>query len=140
MDIPDADYTADLEIESQEFYQLVDEMSIFGDKLEVNCNGEQVKFTGKGNLGAMTAIIKEDDILMYAVEEDADLTVEYRMSYLKTFTCFSRINPVTKLHMSDDKPMKIQFDMQEVQDDDDDEEKEAENYLRFFLAPVAEDF
>ena len=77
---------------------------------------------------------------MYAVEEDADLTVEYRMSYLKTFTCFSRINPVTKLHMSDDKPMKIQFDMQEVQDDDDDEDKEAENYLRFFLAPVVEDF
>ena len=140
MEIPDADYTADLEIESQEFYQLVDEMSIFGDKLEVNCNGEQVKFTGKGNLGAMTAIIKEDDILMYAVEEDADLTVEYRMSYLKTFTCFSRINPVTKLHMSDDKPMKIQFDMDDNVDDDDDEEEGAENYVRFFLAPVVEDF
>ena len=89
----------------------------------------------------MTAIIKEDDILMYAVEEDADLTVEYRMSYLKTFTCFSRINQVTKLHMSDDKPMKIQFDMQDDPGlDDDDEEAEAENYLRFFLAPVVEDF
>ena len=48
---------------------------------------------------------------MYAVEEDADMTVEYRMSYLKTFTCFSRINAVVKLHMSDDKPMKIQYDM-----------------------------
>ena len=85
MEIPDAEYTADLEIESQEFYHLIDEMSIFGDKLEVNCTGEEVKFTGKGNLGSMTALIKEDDILMYAVEEDADMTVEYRMSYLKTF-------------------------------------------------------
>ena len=66
---------SDLEMDSQEFYQLVDEMSIFGDTLGVNCTEKQVKFTGKGNLGEMTAIIKEDDILMYAVEEDADLTV-----------------------------------------------------------------
>ena len=48
MEIPDADYTADLEIESQEFYQLVDEMSIFGDTLGVNCKYDNVKFTGKG--------------------------------------------------------------------------------------------
>jgi proliferating cell nuclear antigen len=139
MEIPDADYTADLEIESQEFYQLVDEMSIFGDKLEVNCTGEEVKFTGKGNLGSMTALIKEDDILMYAVEEDADMTVEYRMSYLKTFTSFSRINSVVKLHMSKNLPMKIQYDMDDVVDDDD-EDSETQNFVRFFLAPVVEDF
>ena len=34
--------------------------------------------------------------------------------------------------------MKIQYDMEEI--DDEDEEAEAENYLRFFLAPVVEDF
>ena len=45
----------------------------------------------------MTAIIKEDDILMYSVEEEANLGVNYRMSYLKTFTCFSRLNSVVKL-------------------------------------------
>ena len=141
MEIPDADYTADLEMDSQEFYQLVDEMSIFGDKLVVNCTGEEVKFTGKGNLGDMTALIKEDDILMYAVEEEANMTVEYRMSYLKTFTCFSRINSVVKLHMSENLPMKIQYDMDDVVDDDeDDEDIEAKNYVRFFLAPVVEDF
>ena len=138
MEIPDADYTADLEIESQEFYQLVDEMSIFGDTLGVNCKYDNVKFTGKGNLGEMTAVIKEDDILMYAVEEDADMTVNYRMSYLKTITCFSRINAVVKLHMSDDKPMKIQYDMEEI--DEEDEDAKVENYLRFFLAPIVEDF
>ena len=138
MEIPDADYTADLEIESQEFYQLVDEMSIFGDTLGVNCKYDNVKFTGKGNLGEMTAVIKEDDILMYAVEEDADMTVNYRMSYLKTITCFSRINSVVKLHMSDDKPMKIQYDMEEI--DEEDEDAKVENYLRFFLAPIVEDF
>ena len=83
MEIPDADYVADLEMDSREFYQLVDEMSIFGDTLGVNCTEEAVKFTGKGNLGEMTAIIKEDDILMYSVEEEANLSVNYRMSYLK---------------------------------------------------------
>ena len=138
MEIPDADYVADLEMDSQEFYQLVDEMSIFGDTLGVNCTEEAVKFTGKGNLGEMTAIIKEDDILMYSVEEEANLGVNYRMSYLKTFTCFSRLNNVVKLHMSDNIPMKIQYDMEEI--DEEDEDAKAENYLRFFLAPIVEDF
>ena len=87
----------------------------------------------------MTALIKEDDILMYAVEEEANMTVEYRMSYLKTFTCFSRINSVVKLHMSENLPMKIQYDMDDVGDDDDDD-VEAKNFVRFFLAPVVEDF
>lgn len=139
MEIPDAEYTADLEIVSQEFYQLVDEMSIFGDTLGVNCTYDEVKFTGKGNLGEMTAIVKEDDIIMYAVEEEADMTVNYRMNYLKIFTSFTRVNSVVKLHMSENLPMKIQYDMDELVDDED-EEKEPENYLRFFLAPIVEDF
>ena len=50
------------------------------------------------------------------------MSVEYRMSYLKTFTCFSRINSVVKLHMSENLPMKIQYDMDDVVDDDDEDE------------------
>ena len=137
MEIPDAEYTADLEIESQEFYHLIDEMSIFGDTLAVNFSYDEVKFTGKGNLGEMTAVIKEDDIIMYAVEEDANMNIEYAMSYLKTFTCFSRVNSVVKIHMSDNIPMKIQYDMEDVGEDD---EAQVENYLRFYLAPKQEDF
>ena len=57
---------------------------------------------------------------------------------MKTFTCFSRLNSVVKLHMSDNIPMKIQYDMEEV--DEEDEDAKAENYLRFFLAPIVEDF
>ena len=136
LEIPDAEYTADLEIESQEFYHLIDEMSIFGDTLGVNFNCDEVKFTGKGNLGEMTAVIKEDDIIMYAVEEGADMSIEYAMSYLKTFTCFSRVNSIVKIHMSDNIPMKIQYDME----DNEDEDTEVENYLRFYLAPKLEDF
>ena len=55
------------------------------------------------------------------------------MSYLKTITCFSRINAVVNF-MSDDKPMKIQYDMEEI--DEEDEDTKVENYLRFFLAPI----
>ena len=41
--------------------------------------------------------------------------------------------------MSDDKPMKIQYDMDDNVDEEDEDAK-AENYLRFFLAPIVEDF
>ena len=61
------------------------------------------------------------------------------MSYLKTFTSFSRINSLVKLHMSKNLPMKIQYDMDDVVDDDD-EDSETQNFVRFFLAPVVEDF
>ena len=87
----------------------------------------------------MSAIIKEDDILMYAVEEDIDLNLEYAGSFIVMMTAFSKLNKKIQIHFSEEMPMKIQYGLDNFMDDneeeDDEEESKDKNFIRFFLAP-----
>jgi hypothetical protein len=136
MNIPDVEWEADLQMVSSEFATLVNELGIFGEELIIKC-GDDVKMTGKSTLaGSMNAIIKEENILRYAIEEDVVLDVKYGMNYVQQFAGFSKVNKRVNIHFSGDKPMKIQYDMDDVMDDDDEDENSvAKNYIRFFLAP-----
>ena len=53
---------------------------------------------------------------------------------LQDMCSFSRINSSINLHFSQDTPMKMQYNM------DDNDEENCVNYIRFFLAPKIEDF
>ena len=46
---------------SNQFYRIVNQLSIFGNELKVKCE-EDIRLTGTGELGSMDAVIKEDDI------------------------------------------------------------------------------
>tara|TARA_B110001454_G_C12703274_1_gene427479 strand:+ start:1247 stop:2059 length:813 start_codon:yes stop_codon:yes gene_type:complete len=139
LSVPDTDYTVDLQMVSSEFSTLIDELKMFGDILEVNCS-DDIKLVGKGDMGEMKALIKEDDIIMYAIEEDATLHVQYPMSYIYQMTMFSKVNKKVNIHFSENLPMKIQYDMDDMLDEDEEnEDYEAANFIRFFLAPKIED-
>ncbi len=131
--IPDTDYSADIEINSNEFRELITQVSIFGTDITFNCHDE-IKITGDGEYGAMNAIISENDISMYQIEEDSKLNLTFAGKYLQDMCSFSRINSSINLHFSQDTPMKMQYNM------DDNDEENCVNYIRFFLAPKIEDF
>jgi len=139
MDIPDTEWEADLKMVSDIFSTLVGELGIFSDELIIKCD-DDIKMTGKGATGSMNAVIKEENILQYAIAEDTELNVKYAMNYVIQFAGFSKVNKEVNIHFSKDKPMKIQYNMDDVMDeDDDDDEKPAKNFIRFFLAPKFDD-
>lgn len=141
LDVPDAEFTADIEMLSQEFSELVSQLSIFGQDLQIRCK-DDIRVTGKGELGSMDAIIKEDDIIMFAIEEDKELSLLYAMSYVLLITSFSKVNKKVQIHISEEIPMKIQYSMDSFMDENDDNDEESEgdkNFIRFFLAPKIED-
>lgn len=133
LEIPDTDYSADIEISSNEFRELISQLSIFGTDITFNCHDE-IKITGTGEYGVMNAIISEHDISMYQIEEDTELTLSFSGKYLQEMCSFSKVNSSINLHFSKDTPMKMQYNI-----DEEDEEKSL-NYIRFFLAPKIEDF
>ncbi len=139
LEIPDTEYTADIHMISSQFTELVNQLSIFGNELQVKCE-DDIRLTGKGEMGSMDAVIKEDDILMYAIEEDARLDLNFSVNYINMMVAFSKINKKVQIHISEAMPMKIQYGMDTFMDnDEDDEEDEDKNYIRFFLAPKIED-
>ena len=133
LEIPDTDYSADIEISSNEFRELINQISIFGTDITFNCH-DDIKIKGTGEYGAMNAIISEDDISMYQIEEDTELNLSFAGKYLQEMCAFSRVSSSINLHFSNDTPMKMQYSI-----DGEDEEK-CFNYVRFFLAPKVEDF
>jgi len=143
LEIPDTEYTADIHMLSSQFTELVNQLSIFGNELQVKCS-DDIRLTGKGEMGSMDAVIKEDDILMYAVEEDTELDLNFSVAYINMMVAFGKINKKIQIHISDAMPMKIQYGMDtfmddEDEDEDEEEEKKDKNYIRFFLAPKIED-
>ena len=141
LEIPDTEYTADVTMLSDDFVKLVSQMSIFGSTISFEL-GDTIKMTGKGDNGTMDAIIKEDDILMYAIEEDAKLSLEFSGSYINMMSAFNRLNKQVQINFSENVPMKIQFGLDGFMDDeeeDEDEELKDKNFIRLFLAPKIND-
>ena len=133
LEIPETDYSADIEIISNEFRELISQLSIFGSEITFNCCDE-IKITGTGEYGVMNALISENDITMYQIEEDTELNLTFSGKYLQEMCSFSKVNSSINLHFSNDTPMKMQYNI------DEEDEEESLNYIRFFLAPKIQDF
>ena len=111
------------------------------DGIENLSKEDSIKLISDGELGKMKAIIKDEDILLYAIEEGGEVKAKYAISYVNMFASVSKVNKKVNIHIDEKLPLKIQYDLDDVMDeDDDDEEDEATNYLRFYLAPKIEDF
>ena len=127
MDVHTIEYAADIHMISSQFTELVNQLSIFGNELRIKC-AEDIRLTGKGEIGSMDALIKEDDILMYAIEEDSELDLTFSVGYINMMVAFGKINKKVQIHISTDMPMKIQYgmdtfmDMDSDDDDDDDDD------------------
>ena len=140
LEIPETEYSADIAMSSDDFGKLVNQLSIFGKDIRFELS-DSIKVTGKGDDGTMSAIIKEDDIFMYAAEEDMELSLEYAGGIIVMMTAFSKLNKKIQIHFSEEMPMKIQYGLDNFMDEDEDDEEETKdkNFIRFFLAPKVHD-
>lgn len=145
IEIPDHEYQADICIKSDEFSELIKELSIFNDTVQIKCTEENIELLASGLLGSMTASIKEDDIMSYAIEEDTKLILNYGLSFLDQVCHFNKLSPDLYIHCTLEYPMKIQYPLDEQSSNNDDSEKEEEtsyevasgskSFCRFFIAP-----
>jgi len=140
LEIPETEYSADIAMSSDDFGKLVNQLSIFGKDIRFELS-DSIKVTGKGDDGTMSAIIKEEDIFMYAAEEDMELSLEYAGGFIVMMTAFSKLNKKIQIHFSEEMPMKIQYGLDNFMDEDEDDEEETKdkNFIRFFLAPKVHD-
>jgi len=131
--IPEKEYEADISIMSDEFSDLINQLSIFGEELRINCNMNTVDLTSKGDMGQMTASIEEENIVEYSIEEKAVVDVCVSLTLISRMCGFSKISEVAYLHCSNGSPVKLHYSL------DDEDSSDSMNYVRFFIAPRIED-
>ena len=134
LEIPEVEYTADIEMYSTEFRDLIEQLSIFGNDITFTCN-EKIEIMGSGEHGKMKVHINDEDIIEYVLEENADLSLNFMTQYLLIMSSFSKVSRKMHIHIMENTPMKMQYNMDDSEDNDD-----CNNFIRFFLAPKIEDF
>jgi len=133
-----AEWTADFEIKSKLFDDLIKQHGLFGDTITVKCSEEQLELISICTItGSMNTKIKFDDLEEYCIEEDKKLKVSYSMKYVSCMTRFSELSNNVCVNISDSLPMRMLFILQS---DSKIESKEDENIMAFYLAPKIDDY
>tara|TARA_B100001063_G_C16777376_1_gene566760 strand:+ start:3182 stop:4012 length:831 start_codon:yes stop_codon:yes gene_type:complete len=144
MEIPDAEYTADVCLKSGELAELVNELSIFSNDLKFNCDDEWLRMTAKGDNGQMRVNISDENILHYQIVEEETIELTYSLEYLKRVCSFNKVNDLVDVHINKELPLKIVYDFDIPEKSKDDEESahfenKKKNYIKFYVAPKLED-
>ena len=135
MEIPEKEYDVDLLLKSNDFKELISELSIFNNNIMFKCNSkdEKVIIDANGGMGAMQVEIKDDNILEFAISEELNLSVTYALSYINTMCNFSKLNDCVYIHSSEHDPLKIHYSLDEK------DSTNSESYVKFYLAPKIDD-
>ena len=125
--IPEIEYQADLVISTSVLTKMIDELAIFDEKININCNDEIINFKATGVEGAMNVKIPIEDVDEYLLEEDGNMSVSYSIKQFQFMCDFNKLSEVVKMGISDSQPMLISYEFNE-------------SYAKFYLAPsIVED-
>ena len=143
MGIPETEYDADITMKSAEFNKLMVENSLFAETLIIKLGeDDHIYMSASGDIGKIEVKIKKDNIEEYALSEDVKMSHAYPLKYCLLYSKFTKINKLVSLHLMDNTPIKIMYDLSHWVDDDcdpcvvnDDDDSCKNNYLGFYLAP-----
>ena len=132
MQIPDIEYTAELSMLSAQFAGIVTQLKMFGDTMEVKCSEERIALASTSqDQGKMFVEIGINDLSEFAIDEGADLSLSFSLTYLKHICAYSKISNSVSIKFSDSFPMRVAYGLGSADDGD--------ASLVFHLAPKIDD-
>ena len=81
-EVPEVDYSADIYLKSMYFKNYINELSLFGDDVTINCNEKNIVFKSSGD-GNSSVIIINDDCLKIFSRRRNGIKSTYNIQYLK---------------------------------------------------------
>lgn len=133
MAIPAINHQAEFTLSSYHFSTVINQLSMFGDTLEIECSEEQIMMSSHSiEQGKMSVEIKIDDISSYIIDENGKLNISYSLSYLHNICLYNKISKEIEIKVSPNYPVQIIYDLGAVVG--------GENaQIKFYLAPKIED-
>jgi len=141
VELPSRESTADIKFVSKDFAELINQLSIFGEKLKFTCN-DNIILNSANEFGKVDITVKEEDIVEYMMEDGAEVESYFGIKFIHMITKFANVNKEVGIHISNDYPIKMVYaldDWKDQNDDDDEGEQHLNHYIAFYLAPMEED-
>ena len=131
--VPESEYEVTVKMPIKSFSTVVDQLSIFGDNMNVEINDEPLmNLSSNGHEGKMCVNMmseKMDCVDEFIITTGANISLQFSLKYIQLFTNFSKVNKDVMLKMSNGIPMEVFFDLNESEG----------SFARFFLAPRIDD-
>jgi len=135
LDIPETDYSVDMEIKSLSISNYIEQLLIFDETFTLSCDSDTINMKSKSESGSLKIEMSEDNIIMYAVEDDMELLeMCFALTYVKNMCAFSKITKSVVISLNKDTPMRFHQSL-----DDADIFENSESYIRLYLAPKIDD-
>ena len=105
------EYDAEIVITSKKMAELVGQLEIFDSDITFDLSENHVLLKASGDNGSMTAKLSLDDkqLLDYAIIEDTEINVSFRIKYVKLMMAFSKLSDEVKIELSDGAPMCVSY-------------------------------
>lgn len=134
LQIPEIEYNAELSMMSSQFAGIITQLKMFGDTMEVKCSEERIALASTSqDQGKMFVEIGINDLSEFAIDEGADLSLSFSLTYLKHICAYSKISNLVSIKFSESFPMRVAYNLGAISEGD------AEANLVFHLAPKIED-
>tara|TARA_B110000285_G_C15141191_1_gene630866 strand:- start:5936 stop:6727 length:792 start_codon:yes stop_codon:yes gene_type:complete len=131
--VPESEYEVTIKMPIKSFSTVVDQLSIFGDNMNVEINDEPLmNLSSNGHEGKMCVNMMSENmdcVDEFIITTGVNISLQYSLKYIQLFTNFSKVNKDVMLKMSNGIPMEVFFDLDESEG----------SFARFFLAPRIDD-
>lgn len=139
VELPDKEYTADIRFVSKDYAELINQLSIFGNKLKICCD-DNIILNSENEFGKVDITVKEEEIIEYMMEEDSSIESYFGIKFVNMITKFANLNKEISIHISNNFPIKFMYNLEDWKDKkEEDEESSITHFMAFYLAPLEED-
>ena len=109
--IPEVDYDVDFTMKSENFVELINELTVFGSNLNIICGEDLLEFNASGDTGKLKVNIPIDDLNEYAISEGETLDISYSSNHIGKMCLSTKLGQHVSLSISSEYPMAIKYDL-----------------------------
>jgi proliferating cell nuclear antigen PCNA len=139
--IPDTDHTVDIEMLSDKFSALMNQLKEFGDTLVMDISEEQVIFSTdpKDSSCCMKVKVEYDDLESFNIVESEEIKCSLSLKYVKDVASFHKIAKKIGISMTQNLPVKFFYYLTATTAttamDEDTDDNTIQPSIMFYLAP-----
>lgn len=123
LEIPKTDYKINFSFNSKSIFDLINQLSTFGEELIISCDEENINFTSLScEKGKMKSTVSFDELYEYDVDVEEEVEITFSILYIKKCLNVKILNNIN-FCLSENFPLKINYDLGD------------NSYANFYLAP-----
>lgn len=129
LEIPNVEHELDMEISTEQLQNLINELSNFGEVVNLTATEGNFSMTTKYNKFETTMKVDIDieDFDNYSIMEDTEVSADFALFHMQKMVSFSKLSKMVNIHFSSNLPIHFEYTL------------ENDSSINIWLSPRMED-